>query len=98
MYGVEFTVWSTTRYPTEPLEFFAAKGIKSFVSGGVLYKSCFVAKSVVAVFSHTMEVSLMLAIVATSKLTILVEPLNEDRIEELIEELHSSTFFNHAIP
>ena len=45
------------------------------MSGSMLYKSGFVTKSVVAVFSHAMEVGLVLSVVATLKLAILIEPL-----------------------
>jgi len=44
------------------------------MSCSMLYKSSFVTKSVVAVFSHAMEVSLMFSVVATLKSTILIEP------------------------
>lgn len=40
----------------------------------VLHKSSFVAKSVIAVFSHAVEVRLVLPVVAARKATILVEP------------------------
>ena len=53
----------------------------------MLYKSGFVTKSVVAVFSHAMEVSLMLSVVATLKSTILIEPLKNGQIELLPEEM-----------
>ena len=39
----------------------------------MLHKSRFVAKSVVAVFSHAMEMGLVFAIIATRKSTILIE-------------------------
>ena len=45
------------------------------MSCSMLYKSGFVTKSVVAVFSHAMEVGLVLSVVATLKLAILIEPL-----------------------
>ena len=39
----------------------------------MLHKSRFVAKSVVAVFSHAMEMGLVFAVIATRKSTILIE-------------------------
>ena len=57
------------------------------MSCSMLYKSSFVTKSVVAVFSHAMEVSLMLSVVATLKSTILIEPLKNGQIELLPEEM-----------
>ena len=57
------------------------------MSCSMLYKSGFVTKSVVAVFSHAMEVSLMFSVVATLKSTILIEPLKNGQIELLPEEM-----------
>ena len=45
------------------------------MASSVLDKSCFVTKSIVAVFSHAVEVSLVLAVVAVRELAILVEPV-----------------------
>ena len=51
------------------------------MSSSMLYKSGFVTKSVVAVFSHAMEVGLVLSVVTTGKATVLIEPLNiTDRV------------------
>ena len=43
------------------------------MASSVLDKSRFVTKSIVAVFSHAVEVSLVLTIIATGKVTVLIE-------------------------
>ena len=78
--NVKLAVVSATRYPPESFELVAAEGIKPDVPCGVLDKPCFVTKPVVAVFPHTVEMSLMLSVVATCKSTIFIEPAKPDLV------------------
>ena len=74
MHSIKFTIRSSTGYASETFKLISAQCIKSFMSGGMLNKSCFITKPIIAILPHTVEVRLMLPIVATAETAILVEP------------------------
>lgn len=64
MEDVEFAVVSLAGHATETLELVAAQRVQALVAGGVLDKSCLVAEPIVAILPHTVEVGLVLPVVA----------------------------------
>ena len=60
---------------SKAFKFTPAEGVQPLVSGRVLDEPGLVAEPVVAVLSHAMKVSLMLAIVATRETAVLIEPI-----------------------
>lgn len=83
-FNVKLTIISSTWDTPETFKLFPTEGIKPDVSCGVLNKSCFVTKSVVAVFSHAVKVSLVLPVIAISKPTVLVESVTNETKQDLI--------------
>ena len=61
---------------SEPLELVPTEGVQPLVPGGVLDEPRLVAEAIVAVFPHTVEVCLVLPVVAVCKMAILIESEN----------------------
>lgn len=54
------------------------------MASSMLHKSGLVAKSIIAVFSHAMEMRLVLSVVATTEATVLIEPEIAERVLALL--------------
>ena len=55
--------------------------------GSVLNEPCFVAESVVTIFSHTMKMSLVLSVIATSESAVFIEPEKLLKMFKLINHI-----------
>ena len=64
MEDIEFALLPLARHPPEPLKFVPTQGVQPLVSGCVLNESCLVAEPIIAVLPHTVEVGLVLPVVA----------------------------------
>ena len=74
MKSIQLAVRPATGHPSEAFEFFTTKCIESFMARCVLHKSRLVAKSVIAVLPHAVEVGLVFPIVAAGKAAIFIKP------------------------
>ena len=73
MDDIQLAVIPATGDAPEPLELVPAEGVQPLVPRRVLDKPGLVAKPVVAVLPHAVEVGLVLPIVAVGEVTVLVE-------------------------
>ena len=74
MNHIQLAVLPATGDAPEPLELVTTQSVQPLVPRGVLDEPGLVAKPVVAVLPHAVEVRLVLSVVAASKAAILVEP------------------------